>query len=153
MGVHPAGRVCEKITGARLTAIASRIVSGETWLKSTSIPRRFISPTRQPNGTGRRAWVVGRGVGPFGGLIVGQRHVARAEVVNWRSAARLPPIWRPPSMPISEATRPALWMRTMSAAVCAQLEVARVGGDQAVDDVDLLDRLADRLVAGDVPRM
>ena len=33
--------------------------------------------------------------------------------------ARLPPICRPPSIPIIDATRPALWMRTMSSAVRA----------------------------------
>ena len=26
-------------------------------------------------------WIVGRAVGPFGGLVVGQRHVARAQIV------------------------------------------------------------------------
>ena len=34
---------CEKITGACDTRIASAIVSGETWLRSTSMPSRFIS--------------------------------------------------------------------------------------------------------------
>ena len=63
--------------------------------------------------------IVGGAVGPFGGLVVGQRHVARAEPVELRSAASEPPIWRPPSIPISEATRPLLWMRTMSSAVNA----------------------------------
>ncbi len=36
---------CEKITGASLTRIASSIVPGETWLRSTSMPSRFISRT------------------------------------------------------------------------------------------------------------
>ena len=62
--------------------------------------------------------IVGRGVGPFGGLEVGQRHVARAEIVELAQRGEaVPPIWRPPSMPISDATRPALWMRTTSSAV------------------------------------
>ena len=40
----------EKITGASLTSIAWRIVSAETWLRSTSTPRRFISrTTSSPN--------------------------------------------------------------------------------------------------------
>ena len=41
---------CEKITGASLTRIASSIVSGDTWLRSTSIPSQFISrTTSSPN--------------------------------------------------------------------------------------------------------
>ena len=36
---------CEKITGAAETRSASSIVSGETWLRSTSIPSQFISRT------------------------------------------------------------------------------------------------------------
>jgi len=35
----------EKITGAVEVSSASCIVPGETWLRSTSIPRRFISRT------------------------------------------------------------------------------------------------------------
>ena len=42
---------CEKITGACVTRIASAIVSGETWLRSTSMPSQFISlTTSSPNG-------------------------------------------------------------------------------------------------------
>ncbi len=41
---------CEKITGASVTRSASSIVSGETWLRSTSMPSRFISrTTSSPN--------------------------------------------------------------------------------------------------------
>jgi len=41
---------CEKIAGASLTARASFIVSGDTWLRSTSMPSRFISrTTSSPN--------------------------------------------------------------------------------------------------------
>ena len=35
-----------KITGARLTSSASIIVFSDTWLRSTTIPIRFISRTR-----------------------------------------------------------------------------------------------------------
>ena len=35
----------EKMTGALETAMASRMVSAETWARSTSMPRRFISLT------------------------------------------------------------------------------------------------------------
>ena len=41
---------CEKITGAADTRSTSSIVSGETWLRSTSIPSQFISrTTSSPN--------------------------------------------------------------------------------------------------------
>lgn len=36
---------CEKSTGASLTRSAARMVPGETWERSTSMPRRFISRT------------------------------------------------------------------------------------------------------------
>ena len=97
----------EKITGARLAAIASaHDVAGETWLRSTSMPRRFISPTTAS--AERREAVILRLVG------------ARCRPIRWSGcgsascsarrggrigAARpaMPPIWRPPSIPISEA--------------------------------------------------
>jgi hypothetical protein len=41
---------CEKITGAWATRRASSMVSGETWLRSTSMPSQFISrTTSSPN--------------------------------------------------------------------------------------------------------
>ncbi len=41
---------CEKMIGASVTASASFMVSGDTWLRSTSMPRRFISrTTSSPN--------------------------------------------------------------------------------------------------------
>ena len=50
-GFSPAALEWEKITGALDAAIASRIVAGATWLRSTSMPRRFISfTTSTPNG-------------------------------------------------------------------------------------------------------
>ncbi len=36
------------MTGASLTASAACIVSGDTWLRSTSMPSRFISRTTSP---------------------------------------------------------------------------------------------------------
>ncbi len=36
---------CEKSTGASLTEIAWRIVSSDTWLRSTNTPQRFSSRT------------------------------------------------------------------------------------------------------------
>ena len=42
---------CEKITGAVVTRSASSIVAGDMWLRSTSMPSRFISrTTSSPNG-------------------------------------------------------------------------------------------------------
>ena len=75
---------CEKITGASVTSSAARIVPGETWLRSTSIPSRFISRTTSQSE--RREPVVlrviGGRVGPAGRLPMGQRHVAHAEGVE-----------------------------------------------------------------------
>ena len=49
---------CEKMTGALVTLSAARIVSSLTWLRSTSMPRRFNSPTTAtPNGV--RPWWTG----------------------------------------------------------------------------------------------
>ena len=42
---------CENSTGACVTSSASRMVSADTWERSTSIPSRFISrTTSRPNG-------------------------------------------------------------------------------------------------------
>ena len=84
------------------------------------MPIRFISWTTRLAEIGEAVilGIVGGAVGPFGGLEVGQRHVARAEVVELAQRGKaVPPIWWPPSTPISEATLPALWMRTTSSAV------------------------------------
>ena len=41
---------CEKITGAWVVSRAARMVSADTWERSTSMPRRFISSTTsRPN--------------------------------------------------------------------------------------------------------
>ena len=75
---------CEKITGARETRMASAIVSAETWLRSTSIPSRFISRTTcSPNGDSPPSdRLVGGRIGPRHVLAVRERHVARAERVH-----------------------------------------------------------------------
>ena len=72
------------MTGAARHRERRRIVSGETWLRSTSMPSRFISrTTSSPNGgeavmrPGRRWRRRPRRI-----EYVGQRHVARAEVVH-----------------------------------------------------------------------
>ena len=46
-GTSPMARAfeCEKMTGAAETRSASSMVSGDTWLRSTSIPSQFISRT------------------------------------------------------------------------------------------------------------
>ena len=47
---------CEKITGAVDTRSASSIVSGDTWLKSTSMPSQFISRTTSSPNAVRPPW-------------------------------------------------------------------------------------------------
>ena len=46
----------EKMTGARVVSRASDIVSGETWERSTSMPRRFISATTPRPTSVRPPW-------------------------------------------------------------------------------------------------
>ena len=55
------------MTGARLAAIASFIVAGETWLRSTSMPSRFISFDHLEAERAEAVIfrLVGRAVGPF----------------------------------------------------------------------------------------
>ena len=67
--------------GASLTRIASSIVSGDTWLRSTSMPSQFISRTTSSPNLRKAAQrrLVGRRVGPRHVEAVGQRHVAGAE--------------------------------------------------------------------------
>ena len=74
---------CEKITGASATRSASSIVSGDTWERSTSIPSRFISRTTSSPNFVRPPCLPGSGraVRPVQGDVVGERHVADAEVV------------------------------------------------------------------------
>ena len=71
------------MTGASLTRRASSMVAGETWERSTSMPSRFISRTTSSPKRVRPSWprlVVGS-VRPIQGHVVGEGHVARAEVV------------------------------------------------------------------------
>ena len=60
------------------------MVSGETWLRSTSMPSRFISrTTSSPNGV--RPWCAGASVAESAQSVllrVGQRHVAGAGGVH-----------------------------------------------------------------------
>ena len=99
-------------------------------------PRRFISrTTSSPNGDSPPLrGVVGRRVGPRQRVVVRQRHVADAErAQNCRSAPSELSIEWPPSMPIIEAIRPALAMRSTSSAVRGQLEHVGVAAQHLVD--------------------
>ena len=73
----------EKMTGASVTSSASLMVAGETWERSTSMPRRFISRTTSRPNVGQTVVPGGveRRVGPVEGHVVGERHVAGAEIV------------------------------------------------------------------------
>ena len=66
------------------TASASRIVSGETWDRSTSMPIRCISRTTARPNVGQPAGLrlVRGGVGPADVGVVGERQVADAERVE-----------------------------------------------------------------------
>ena len=75
----------EKITGAsaglRARPSSSRAM---TWLRSTSMPMpvHLVDDRAAESVRPSIFGIVGRAVGPFGVLVVGQRHVARAEVVE-----------------------------------------------------------------------
>ncbi len=96
--------------------------------------------------------IVGRAVGPFVVLEVGERHVARAELIELpqrgEAAADL--------VPALDADQRSDFAGLVDAhdvvRSSGEGEVVGIGFDQALDDVDLLDRLADRGVAGDFGR-
>src|SRR4029453_593401 len=95
--------------------------------------------------------IVGGAVGPFGGLIVSERHIARAEPVELAERRQ-----RTADLPsaldadhrgyLTLAMNPDHVVGSKGA-----LEVIGIGGDHPIDDVDLLDCAADRLVAGKRP--
>ena len=91
--------------------------------------------------------LVGAGVGPFGGLVVGQRHVARAQIVKStqrrHGAADLPPALNPQH----RADPPRLVGRLHLVGAAGEAQGAGVGGDDAMGGVDLLDRGANGFVA------
>jgi hypothetical protein len=99
----------EKMTGARLAAIASFIVAGRhvAEVDEHAEPVHFLHHLDTERAEAAVLGLVGRGVGPFGGLVVGQRHVANAEIVELAKrghrAADLPPALDPSI----EAIRPA----------------------------------------------
>ena len=137
------------MTGAWLAASAARIVSGETWLKSTSMPRRFISfTTSTPNGV--RPWCAGASVaesahGGVGG--VGQRHVARAGVVHLAQHRQ----GIVDLMAAFDADQRSNLVRLVNAANIrgriGHLEIGRILRRHALDQIDLLQRHLHRLEA------
>ncbi len=92
--------------------------------------------------------IVGRAVGPFGGLVMGQSHVARAQAVELTQCGQAAADLAPALDPDQRGDSPGLVNADHVVGGERALEVARVGGDHPVDDVDLFDGLADRLVAG-----
>lgn len=112
---------CEKITGARLTRSAARMVSGEVCERSTSMPTRFISrTTSSPNRV--RPPAAGSSVAESaqGTLLLCVSVMYRTP--SWCRARRVASeqlMLCPPSAPISEATLPSARAASMSAAVRA----------------------------------
>ena len=94
--------------------------------------------------------IVGGAVGPFGGLVVGQRHVARAEAIELAQRGQAAADLAPALDPDQRGNSPGLVDADDIVGGERALERLGVSGDHAVDDVDLLDGLADRLVAGDL---
>jgi hypothetical protein len=112
---------CEKITGARDASRAACIVDGETWDKSTSMPRRCISATTSrpksvsPPGTTSS---VAEDAQPTLELCVSVMY-RTPSAYSERSTPSEPPIEWPPSAPSSEAILPAAKAFSTSSAVSA----------------------------------
>ncbi len=81
---RPARRSARRSPARSLTRSASRMVSAATCERSTSMPQRFISRTTSSPKAVRPlvARLVGRGVRPVDGVVVGERHVAHAQPVQ-----------------------------------------------------------------------
>ena len=95
--------------GASLTRMASSIVSGDVWLKSTSMPSRFISrTTSSPNFESPPSFGLSVPESAQRTLVLWVRVMYRAPAAsNMRSVASELSIECPPSMPMREAIRPA----------------------------------------------
>ena len=99
---------------------------------------------------------VRRGVRPLGGLEVGQRHVARAEIVELAERGEAVAHLMTALDPDQRGYLAGLVDADDVVGGIGLLEIARVGRDEALHDVDLFQRVADRAVAvdlgGDVDR-
>ena len=96
--------------------------------------------------------IVGRAVGPIVILEMGQRHIARAKRVK---AAQRGEIIADVVATLHPDQRGDASGAVDTADIIGgggEFEIARVGGDQTLDDVDLLERFADRGIAGDLRR-
>ena len=96
--------------------------------------------------------IVGGAVGPFVVLEVGEGHVARAELVELPQRGEAAADLVPALDPDQRSDFAGLVDAHDVVRGAGQREVVGIGFDQPLDDVDLLDRLADRGVAGDFGR-
>ena len=116
----------EKITGAVLAAMASRMVDGATWDRSTSMPTRFISATisrpRSERPPTFSTSVAESAHGTFW-LCVSVMY-ATPSARSTRTMAGDESIDWPPSAPISEAIWPSANAARTSAAVRAATKVS-----------------------------
>src|SRR5690606_22619885 len=125
---------CEKITGASLTRSAARIVSAETWERSTSMPSRFISlTTSSPNGDSPPTcgWSVAESAQGTLVLWVRVRYRTPSAYIIRRVPSEQSIEW-PPSMPMSEAIFPDANTSSTSSAVRARVPPSQ-GAQRAVE--------------------
>ena len=92
--------------------------------------------------------IVGRAVRPFGGLVVGQRHVARAEVVILAQGRERAADLAAALDPQHRRHAPGLVDAHDVVGGARELKVLRISVDHPPCDIDLLDGLADCRVAG-----
>jgi hypothetical protein len=139
----------EKMTGARVAAIESRIVLGETWLRSTIMPIRFISRTiALPNaGEAVMDGIVGRRIGPVVVLRVGEGHVAGAERMELAKRGGRVADLVAAFDPDQRRDPPGFLDAADVGGGRRHLQPPRIAGDHPVDDIDLLESHPDRLVA------
>ena len=138
---------CEKITGAADTRSASAIVAGDVWLRSTSMPSRFISrTTSSPNGESPSSFGVSVAASAHGTFeAVRERHVARAEPVHVAQHGERR-VDRVPALHADERRDLALLLDLLDV-VGRQRQrepIADSFVDHPMDDVDLLERLRHR---------
>ena len=151
---RPGARVGEDDRAPWMTSSAALIVSvaDVAEVDQHADPVHLVDDRAAEVGEAVILRIVGRAVGELVVLEMGQRHVARAKIVELaqrrEAAADL--------VTALDADQRGDLAGLVDAddvvGGVGQLEVVRIGFDQALDDVDLLERVADRAVAGHLGR-
>ena len=142
MAVHAARRAVRKDhrRPAGGDRVAHRVGRNVAQVDQHAEPVHLARPPSARTATGRHIWLRRWRCRPIrwsgcGSASCSARRGGRIGAAR----RRLPPIWRPPSIPISEAILPGLVDPDDVVGGQRPFEIARVSGDHPVDDVDLLD--------------